>query len=414
MIGTRLAVWGKHQAASLFLWVEFILVSSFSWCIRDSLALSITKAMSLKIMNDRLPVFELQLNKIRCLLTMNVLRWKKLTSMVLLIFLPLLSLAATGGAVEQGKKPASEPASQEKQKQVLKGLDYIAIVGGEKVGMGQYIRALRKGVRERFYHGKTPEGELKKYRQEVAEQLVARLLFIQEAKRRGIKPDSAAVKKAVEALDAKYKDDPEWSKARKEVLKQFKEKLQGDSLAELLEKQVRIVPTPNEADLRNYYKEHKDLFTTPERVHVSLILLKVDPSSGSAVWKQASKEANDILGRIKKGADFADMARIHSSDGSAQNGGDMGFSHSGMLGDSAQKVLNFMEPGEVSSPVILLEGIALFRLEDRVKSVLNPLKSVKDRAIKLYKRDKGGQAWKELGAKLQAKTKIEYTDVSWR
>ncbi len=345
---------------------------------------------------------------------MNVISWKKLIGMVLLTFLPLLSLAATDEVTEQEKKPASEPALQEKQKQPAKGLDYIAIVGGEKVGMVQYIRALRKGVRERFYHGKTPEGELKKYRQEVAEQLVTRLLYIQEARRQGIKPGSAAIKKAVEALDAKYKDDPEWAKARENVLKQFKEKLQGDSLTELLEKQVRKISTPNDAGLRRYYEKHKDLFTTPERVHVSLILLKVDPSSGSAVWKQASIEANDILGRIKKGADFADMARIHSSDASAQNGGDMGFSHSGMLGDSAQKVLNFMEPGEVSSPVVLLEGIALFRLEDRVKSEINPLKSVKERAIKLYKRDKGEQAWKEMGDKLKAKTKIEYNDESWR
>lgn len=327
------------------------------------------------------------------------------------VFMPVQAAEGVEGkATQKGEglsstKTAPSPA---------KGLDYIAIVGGERIGMAYYIGALRKGVRERFYHGKTPEGELKKYRKEVAEQLVSRLLSIQEAKRRGIKPDSVDVKKAADALDVRYKDDPKWQKARSEVLKQLKEKLQGDSLARLLEQQVRIAPTPGDAELRSYYEEHKKLFTTPERVRVSLILLKVDPSSGSAVWLQASKEANDILGRIKKGADFADMARIHSSDDSAQNGGDMGYIHSGMLGKNAQEVLDIMEPGEVSSPVVLLEGISLFRMEDRVKSVLNPLKAVKERALKLYQRDKGEQAWKELGKKLQAKTKIEYNDAPWR
>lgn len=334
---------------------------------------------------------------------MNILKWNSLLGIVLLGCLPVLAQAGE-----------SKVDSVSKQKQVTKGPDYIAIVGGKRIGMVDYIGALRKGMRERFYHGKTPEGELKKFRQEVAEKLVVRFLSVQEAKRRGIKPDSARVLKTIEAFDARYKDDPKWPKARKEVLKQLKEKLQDDSLAMLLEEQVRNVPAPTETELRSYYQKHAKLFTTPERVRVSIILLKVDPSSGSAVWQQASKEANDIMGRINRGADFADMARIHSSDDSAKNGGDMGYAHSGMLGDNAQKVLNIMEPGELSSPVILLEGVALFRLEDRVKPVLNPLKSVRERAFKLYHRDRGEQVWEALGKKLQEKTKIEYNDAPWR
>jgi len=338
---------------------------------------------------------------------MGMMSWKRLLVAVLLSWVIAQVQAAEG--VEGKATPKGEQSSSAKT-----APDYIAIVGGERIGMTHYISALRKGMRERFYHGKSPEAEIKKYRKEVAEQLVSRLLSIQEAKRRGLKPDSAMVRKAIEAFDAKYRDDPKWSKARKEALKQLKDKLQGDSLAELLEKQVSIVPVPNDLALRNYYEKHKDLFTTPARERVSLILLKVDPSSGGKVWEEASKEANNILERINKGADFADMARIHSGDESAQNGGDMGYAHSGMLGTNAQKVLDLMEPGEVSSPVILLEGIALFRLEDRVKSAINPLESVKERALKLYQRDKGEQAWKELGVKLQAKTKIEYNDAPWR
>ncbi len=341
---------------------------------------------------------------------MNVTGWKTLISIVLLACASAMAQAGTKGSADN----EPQPVSGVKQKQEKKGLDYIAIVDGETISMVQYIGALRKGLRERFYHGQTPEGEMKKYRKEVAEQLVLRLLFIHEAKRRGIKPDSAEVQKTVESFDAKFKDNPDWPKAREKVLKQLKEKLQGDSLAELLEKQVRLVSVPNDAELRSYYQKNKKLFTTPERVRVSIILLKVHPSSGSPVWQEASKEANNILERIGKGADFADMARIHSGDDSAQNGGDMGYAHSGMLGDNAQKVLDLMEPGEVSSPVVLLEGIAIFRLEDREKPVLNPLKSVKERALKLYKRDQGEQAWENLGGKLKAETKVEYNDAPWR
>ena len=325
----------------------------------------------------------------------TILKWLLLA--VLLSGVVTLALAAEVQAAEGIEKKATQksggksgvPLSTKTATKPDKGLDYIAIVGGERISITYYISAVRKGVREKFYHGKTPEAEIKKYRKEVAEQLVSRLLSIQEAKRRGIKPDSAAVKKGLEAFDQKFKDDPKWPEARERVLKQLKEKLQGDSLAELLEKQARSVSAPNKSELRHYYETHMDLFTTPARERVSLILLKVDPSSGSKVWEQASKEANNILKKINKGADFADMARIHSGDVSAQNGGDMGYAHSGMLGDIAQKVLDLMEPGEVSSPVILLEGVSLFRLESRVKSVLNPLQSVKERASILYQLDRG-------------------------
>ena len=340
---------------------------------------------------------------------MKLSGWGKLVGIVSFSCMASLLLVGEIGAAEK-----AETATTSKQKPDSETKNYIAIVGGERISMGEYIGALRKGMRERFYHGKTPEDELKKYQKEVAEQLVSRLLSIQEAKRRGIKPDSKTVNKTVESFDARFKDDPKWPEAREEVLKRLRVRLERDSLAETLEKQVRSVPVPNDVQLRSYYEKNKDLFTTPGRMRVSLILLKVDPSSSSEVWEQASKQASDILERINKGADFAEMARIHSSDESAQNGGDMGFAHTGMLGDNAQKVIDLMEPGEVSSPVILLEGVALFRLEGRVKPELNPLKSVKERAISLYQRDKGEQAWKQLGDSLRAKTKIEYNDAPWR
>jgi len=331
------------------------------------------------------------------------------------MFFACMLLIGIVSSSQAGESKGESSASQDSNhKQVQKGPDYIAIVGSERISMKQYIGALRKGIREKFYHGKTPENELKKYRKEVAENLVTRLLSIQEAKRRGIKPDIKAVQKAVDKFDQSFKDNPDWPAAREQVLKELKEKLIGDSLAEELEKKVRNIPAPTKAQLKKFYDNNHDLFTTPEKIRVSLIMLKVDPSSPSEIWQQANEEARDILKRINKGADFADMARIHSSDKSAQDGGDMGYIHTGMLGVSAQKVLDILEPGEISAPVVLLEGVAIFRLDERVKPTLNPFDDVKERAEKVYLRNVGENAWKELIAKLKSETKIEYNDAPWR
>lgn len=298
--------------------------------------------------------------------------------------------------------------------EVKKAPDYIAIVGGERIGLMEYVGELRTEGRKRFFHGKIPEEEQKPFRKEIAEKLVDRLLLVREATRQGIEPDMAAVTERLKTFDEKFKDNPDWPKVRDEALERLEQRLTGDSLAERLEKQVRDVARPVDAELRAYYDANNELFTTPERAHVSVVLLKVDPSSSGEVWQQASKEATDILERINKGADFTEMARIHSGDKSAENGGDMGYIHDGMLGGNAQKVLDLMEPGEISAPVVLLEGVAIFRLEERSTPELNPFEMVKERAAKLYRREKSEQVWTDLLVSLRAGTEIEYNEAPWQ
>lgn len=327
--------------------------------------------------------------------------------------------SVVSAAPQQASKPAvsqgpATTSSTMTNKVEQKNLDYIAIVNGQKVSMGQYVSALRRGLKERFYHGKVKEDEAKKFRKEVAEELVERALLVQEAKRRKLKPNTDEVEKNLNAFDAKYKDDPEWIKVREKALPRIREKLNDDSLAKVIKAKILQVKAPTEDALKKYYSEHKDLFTTPARSRVSLILLRVDPASSSEVWKQASAEAASIVERLNGGANFAELARIHSGDQSAEKGGDMGFIHTGMLGENAQKVLDIMEPGEVSAPVVLLEGVAIFRLTERTKPQLNSFESVKERAQKLYLREKSESTWKAFLEQLRANAKVEFNDAPWR
>ncbi len=59
-------------------------------------------------------------------------------------------------------------------------------------------------------------------------------------------------------------------------------------------------------------------------LRASHILFKAENESGSAK-AQAKKEAQRVLSEIKKGADFAEMARIYGTDGTASRGGDLGW-----------------------------------------------------------------------------------------
>jgi parvulin-like peptidyl-prolyl isomerase len=158
--------------------------------------------------------------------------------------------------------------------------------------------------------------------------------------------------------------------------------------------------------VRDYYQKNPDKFTTPERVHVSLILLQVDPSSPSAVWQGALEEGVAIVEKLREGTDFATLAALHSGDASAENGGDLGYIHKGMLAPEAQQAIDGLKPGELADPVRVLQGVAILRLEGRTEARLNPFAQVQERAGELLTRDNADSAWDSLATTLRQQTPV--------
>jgi len=137
-----------------------------------------------------------------------------------------------------------------------------------------------------------------------------------------------------------------------------------------------------------------------------VILLSVAPSATGEIWQAAQTEGVDLVERIRGGSDFEELARMHSADPSARNGGDMGYLHIGMLSGSAQEAVDELDIGTVSEPVQVLEGIAVFRLTDRKEASLQPYSAVSQRAHDLCKREEGERAWGQTIVTLRAQSNI--------
>jgi len=102
------------------------------------------------------------------------------------------------------------------------------------------------------------------------------------------------------------------------------------------------------------------------------------------------------------------MAKLYSGDAeTVEQGGDMGYLHGGMLSEMSQLIVSKLKPGEISDPVGLMEGIAIFKLTDRNEPKLNSFEAVRQRARDLYLVDEGERAWKSLIAKLKKNTLIK-------
>jgi hypothetical protein len=65
----------------------------------------------------------------------------------------------------------------------------------------------------------------------------------------------------------------------------------------------------------------------------------------------AEQRANDLLTKLKAGADFAELAKTESEDGSAARGGDIGSRGRGVLALPFEQALFALEPGERSGVV---------------------------------------------------------------
>lgn len=286
----------------------------------------------------------------------------------------------------------------------------FAMIDDIVITSGDYRRIFDAAVRNRYYHGKVPQKELARFQREVGRDLVDQVLIHREAQRLGLQPDSKKIKAGLAEYDARYSHKPEWQNRREQELPAMLIQLERRDLLLQMNEMVRQLPEPTFAEAEQYYREHTDKFTEPERRHVSIILLKVSPSAGSAAWKSARLRAEEIQFRLNEGAEFTALAKEYSGDYSASTGGDLGYLHSGMLANEAEKALDQLAVGEVTEPVVLLEGIALLRLNGLITAKLKDFSEVKQRAQALLKRELQEQAWQEFLHQLRDASKIEVNE----
>ena len=289
----------------------------------------------------------------------------------------------------------------------------FAEINGEKISEKEFLFILQKGIRERFFHGKVNKDEMDAFKQNMVDKLVEQTILSQEARRRKLqigKPERERIERKLTKFDNQYTKMAQWQEKRDEALATIKKQLEREALMKALEQQVKDVAKPSVKAQQQYYNKNLDKFTAPEEWHVSIIMLKVDPSSPSETWQDTTDFAVDLVDQLHDGAEFEEMAYIHSGDDSAMNGGDMGYIHIGMLAKPAQEVLNLMDINQISEPVFLLQGVAIFRLNGIKGSRLNDYEKVKERVEALLKRQIGEESWGQLIKDLKQKSKFKINE----
>jgi peptidyl-prolyl cis-trans isomerase C len=129
--------------------------------------------------------------------------------------------------------------------------------------------------------------------------------------------------------------------------------------------------------IRNYYVANEKTYQQ-RQVHVAHILLRTNRNMGEAEKQAKLTTAQEAYSKIKKGEDFAEIAKNYSEDTiSGKKGGDLGWLKEGSIDKRFSEKVFSMQPGEVSEPFETNFGYHIVKLIDGPRTVTKPFDAVK-------------------------------------
>jgi len=98
-------------------------------------------------------------------------------------------------------------------------------------------------------------------------------------------------------------------------------------------------------------------------------------------------ERDTVVAALAEGREFADVAREFSMDGSAQQGGDLGWFSDGMMIPDFQAAVEALEPGQVSDPLQTQFGWHVINLLAVRDATVPPLEEVREEIVTEIQRE---------------------------
>jgi peptidyl-prolyl cis-trans isomerase C len=287
--------------------------------------------------------------------------------------------------------------------------DKVAVVNGSVITQADYDREVRV-AQTRFSRMGKPisDSQLSAIKKEALERLIERELLYQESQKQGIKVDEAA-------LDEKFKKRfPDEAKLKNimssmnlteaDLRSEFRK---GISMGGLIEKKVIDKITVSASEARDYYDKQPELFKEPEKVRASHILIKVDSKANKTQKDEARKKLEKIKKKLKKGEDFAALAKESSQCPTSAKGGNLGYFRRGQMVKPFEEAAFALKPGEVSDIVETRFGYHLIKVTDKKPERTIPYREAKDKIKQRLKNQKIQGGVTLYIKKLKEKAKVE-------
>jgi parvulin-like peptidyl-prolyl isomerase len=273
----------------------------------------------------------------------------------------------------------------------------VAWVNGQAISRAEFERELGRSLELADGTSVPTPDQLAALRQTVLQARVDRLLFVQDAARRGLQILPSDVEERLRRMRA------DWPPAEFEALlaqrHQTMDELRAELHAQLAQEKLfhelvypRVAVT--EEEIRAEIQAHPELLQEPEQVHAAQIVVK------------ELDQAKDIRARLREGARFADLARQRSLSADAKDGGDLGWFPRGVMPPQFDEVAFSLGPGQISDVVTTDYGFHLFKVLERRPARKKDLAAVRGEIERRLLRAKQEQAQTDFVTQLRSRAEI--------
>ena len=271
------------------------------------------------------------------------------------------------GAVAQ--VPICNGAGAEGEPTVVDGI--AAVVNGEIITYSQ-VRALsapQERILRQQYTGSDLEKKLKELRELAVRDLIDRRLVIQAFKKESFEiPDHIVDMRIQQIIKESFGGDRntfvKTLEAQNYTLGEFKQKeMEKIIVGAMRSKNVKRNSIISPTKIDEYYRKHRDEFTSKEQIKLRMIMIPGQKDTASA---PAQKElAEEVLGKLASGAEFEQMAQMYSEDSTKDNGGDWGWIEHKTLAEPLEKFAFSMPIGRISNIIEYAGNYYILKVEDK-------------------------------------------------
>ena len=260
-------------------------------------------------------------------------------------------------------------ASQSPSRQVREPLPadrIVAVVNDEVITLHELRTRLDLALNQLKKQG-TPLPARDVLERQMLERLVMDKVQLQFARETGLRVDDAQLEQALQRIAA----------GNKMPLSQFREALQKDgipfarfredireemTISRVREREVENKITISEGEIDNYLSANSAKGGAGEEYEVAHILLRVPESASPEQIQKLKAKADEVMGRLKKGEDFAQLAAAYSDAPDGLQGGNLGMRPLDRLPGSFGELVIKLQVGEVAPILRSPNGFHIVKL----------------------------------------------------
>jgi peptidyl-prolyl cis-trans isomerase C len=294
------------------------------------------------------------------------------------------------------------------------GNDQVVRINKRVLTEDHLVEVMQKILPSASFHGGLSDEKKLKYREEALEVVIEEELMFQHAESLSMKVEKKQVNAERDAVIERVGGKREYYKALKAhgfSDREFKKRLRRNLLIEKFEKQeIQGKAVVSEEEARGYYEENRDMYLRPPARRLSHILISVPPSATGEVFEKRKKRAEEVLGKLRDGADFSQIAWDYSDGPFRVKGGDMGLVHQGRLDAELEKEVMKLEEGKLSGLVQTIYGFHIVRVAKILETEQIPFEKVSKKIREELEEKRKKDIRENLIKTLREKADIEILD----